>query len=246
MLRADRFGRLLLAAALAASGAVHAACTGTLYLTLDTNDMSQAENIARILDKYQAKATFFIANKKTIHGDYTLDPYWRPYWRARVAEGHAFGTHTWNHWYFRADLPGGKVKYARGGETRVLDAKEVCEELRKVDTQFRELTGRSLDPIWRAPGGHTTPNTLAAARACGYRHVGWSKAGFLGDELPSDKYPNDMLLKRALKNLRDGDIIVMHLGIQSRKDPLAPILDPLIAEMKRRGFCFATLPKARE
>jgi peptidoglycan-N-acetylmuramic acid deacetylase len=246
MRRVTSLGRLLVAAAFAATGAAHAGCTGTLYLTLDTSNMSQAENIARILDKHDVKATFFMANEKTIHGDYSLDLSWGPYWRARVAEGHAFGTHTWDHWYFRGDLPGGKVKYARGGKTRVLDAQQVCAELRKVDTRFRELTGRALDPIWRAPGGHTTPNTLAAARACGYEYEGWSPAGFLGDELPSDKYPNDLLLKRALKNLRDGDIIVMHLGIQSRKDPLAPILDPLIAEMKRRGFCFATLPKAKE
>ena len=155
-----RASRLLVVAALAVSNAAHAACTGTLYLTLDTNDMSQAENIARILDKYQVKATFFIANKKTIHGDYTLDPYWGPYWRARVAEGHAFGTHTWDHWYFRGDLPGGKVKYMRGGQTRVLDQQQVCKELRKVDTRFRELTGRGLDPLWRAPGGHCAPCAL--------------------------------------------------------------------------------------
>ena len=32
-----------------------------------------------------------------------------------------------------------------------------------------------------------------------------------------------------------------HLGIWSRKDPWAPMLDPLIAGLKRRGLCFATL-----
>ena len=54
---------------------------------------------------------------------------------------------------------------------------------------------------------------LAAARACGYAHVGWSPAGFLGDELPSDKYPNRVLLERALKTIRPGDILLAHLGI---------------------------------
>jgi hypothetical protein len=33
-----------------------------------------------------------------------------------------------------------------------------------------------------------------------------------------------------------------HLGIWSRKDPFAPMLDPLIAGLKARGFCFARLP----
>jgi len=240
-----RASSLLLAAAIAASGPAHAACTGTLYLTLDTSNMSQAENIARILARQDVKATFFVANERTVRGDYSLDPSWGPYWRARAAEGHAFGTHTWDHGYFRGDLPDGKVRYVRGGRARELDPQGVCEELRRVETRFRELTGRGLDPIWRAPGGRTTPNALAAARSCGYRHVHWSPAGFLGDELPSDKYPNEVLLARALQNLRDGDIMVMHLGIQSRKDPLAPILDPLLAGLKQRGFCFATLAEAK-
>ena len=70
--------------------------------------MSQADRIAAILNKYKVKATFFLANEKTVHGDYTLDDGWAPYWKARVAEGHKFGSHTWRHGYYRADLPGGK------------------------------------------------------------------------------------------------------------------------------------------
>jgi hypothetical protein len=107
--------------------------------------------------------------------------------------------------------------------------------LQRPDTRFQELTGRRLDPLWRAPGGRTTPNTLAAAQACGYRHVGWAAAGFLGDELPSETYPNSLLLQRALDRLKDGDIVMAHLGIWSRKDPFAPMLDPLIAGLKARA-----------
>ena len=64
--------------------------------------------------------------------------------------------------------------------------------------------------------------------------------------MPSDKYPNERLLQRALKNLRDGDVMMMHLGIRSRQEPLAPMLDPLLAGLKARGFCFATIEKAPE
>jgi len=230
-----------LAALLAAAPAAASECRGTLYLTLDTSVMTQAENVARILARHQVKATFFLANEPTYRGDHSLDASWGDYWRARVAEGHAFGTHTWDHGYFRGDLPGGKVRYVHGKRVRELDAEGVCAELRRVDTRFRELTGRGLDPLWRAPGGRTTPNALAAGEACGYTHVRWSEAGFLGDELPSDKYPNDALLEQALRRLRDGDVMMMHLGIRSRKEAFAPMLDPLLAGLKRRGFCFATL-----
>jgi peptidoglycan/xylan/chitin deacetylase (PgdA/CDA1 family) len=50
------------------------------------------------------------------------------------------------------------------------------------------------------------------------------------------------LLDRALKNLKDGDILLMHTGIWSRKDPFAPMLDPLLEGLKAKGFCFATIP----
>jgi hypothetical protein len=50
-------------------------------------------------------------------------------------------------------------------------------------------------------------------------------------------------MKRALAGLKDGDILMMHTGIWSRKEPFAPMLDPLIAGLKERGFCFSTLPK---
>ena len=72
--------------------------------------------------------------------------------------------------------------------------------------------------------------------------MGWAPAGFLGDELPSEKYSNQRLLDQALSNIRKGDILLAHLGIWSRQDPWAPaVLEPLIKGLKERGFCFRTL-----
>lgn len=229
--------------AVGAAAAADTSCKGTVYLTLDTGNMRHAEAIADILAKHRVKATFFVAQEKTLRGDMALDPTWADYWKARVAEGHAFGSHTWRHGSFRKDEASGKVVYRlMDGNQATLDAAQICAELKAPDTRFAELTGRKLDGLWRAPGGRTTPNTLKAAEACGYRHVHWAPAGFLGDELPSDAYPNEALLKRALANIRDGDILMAHLGIWSRKDPFAPMLDPLIGGLKDRGFCFATIP----
>jgi peptidoglycan/xylan/chitin deacetylase (PgdA/CDA1 family) len=218
-----------------------ASCTGTVYLTFDTGNMAQAEDIAATLNKHQVKATFFLANEKTLHGDYSLDTSWASYWKARADEGHGFGSHTWAHDYFRRDVGVDKVAYVSGsGKTALLDANAVCAELRKPEQAFEKMTGHKFDPIWRAPGGRTTPRTLSYASQCGYtQHIDWAKAGFLGDEFPSDTHPNNMLLKKAQRDIRDGDILLMHLGVWSRKQPLAPILDPLIAELKSRGMCFA-------
>lgn len=223
-----------------------AACRQTAYLTFDTGSMRHAELIAQILARHGVRATFFLASEKTPRGDRSLDDGWRDYWRARAAEGHAFGSHTYDHVYFRRALPGARVEVrpqfgAEAGRTLRWDARQVCTELDRVDARFRELTGRALDPFWRAPGGKAPVAAMDAARACGYAHVYWAPAGFLGDELPSERYPNDKLLAQALARVRDGDILMAHLGIWSRTDPFAPMVDPLIAGLKARGFCFATL-----
>jgi peptidoglycan/xylan/chitin deacetylase (PgdA/CDA1 family) len=238
---------LIAATALPAFSAPAASCKGTIYLSFDTGSQSQADFIAQTLNRHKIKATFFLANEKTVNGDYTLDPTWASYWKARVAEGHAFGTHTFDHVYVQRDLPDGRMEMKpqfgeHAGRKAVWTAQQYCDELRRVATRFTEMTGAKLDPFWRAPGGKLTPNLRKAGEACGYAHVGWAEAGFSGDELSSEKWSNDKLLQRALNGLKDGDIFMAHLGIWSRKDAWAPaVLEPLISGLEQKGFCFATL-----
>lgn len=229
-----------------ASAASADRCKGTIYLTFDTGSQSQAELIAATLKRHQIKATFFLANEKTVRGDYSLDPSWAAYWKARVAEGHAFGSHTFDHDVLVGERDGQfRVKPGFGasaGKIRTLNPAQYCEELRRVDQRFVELTGTHLDPLWRAPAGRTSAHAVAAAKTCGYAHVGWAPAGFSGDELSSKAYPNAVLLQKSLRDLRDGDIFVAHMGIWSRQDAWAPAnLEPLISGLEQKGFCFATL-----
>lgn len=237
----------LLILALAPSASAAPACSGTIYLTFDTGSQSQAELVADTLRRHHAKATFFLANEKTVRGDYSLDPSWAPYWKMLRDDGHAFGSHTFDHVYALRDLGQGRIEVRpqfgpQAGKKLAWTAADYCGELRRVDQRFRELTGVALDPFWRAPGGKLTPATLAAGERCGYRHAGWAPAGFSGDELPSERVSNATLLKRALDGLRDGDIFVAHLGIWSRKEPWAPaVLEPLLTGLEQKGYCFATL-----
>lgn len=234
------------ALALAQAGGGTAACARPLYLTFDTGSQSQAVVIHDILKKHGVLATFFLANEKTVKADWSLDPSWAPYWRDLVAEGHAFGTHTFDHVYYRGPAGEGAVKMrpqfgAQAGKVLTWNGAQVCAELNRVRARFAELTGAQLDPFWRAPGGKTSATLNGMGEACGYRHFGWSDAGFLGDELPSSTWPNERLVERALKNIRPGDVLMAHLGIRSREQAFAPALDPLIAGLKERGFCFRTL-----
>lgn len=233
--------------AFAADARSSAGCAGgTVYLTLDTGNMASAELVADILKRHRIKASFFLANEKTPAGNFALDDDWAGYWRERVAEGHAFGSHTYDHVYFKGVAPDGRLIVrpqfgALGGQTVHWEGRAVCAEIDRVATRFRELTGRSLEPLWRAPGGKAPAQVMRAAQGCGWAHVDWAPAGFLGDELPSDRFPNASLLKQSLATIRDGDILMAHLGIWSRAQAYAPTLDPLITGLKVRGMCFATL-----
>ena len=224
-------------------------CDKPVYLTLDTGHMGVADYMAEVLNRQQVRLTFFAANEKTQAGDGSLGSAWAPWWKARAAEGHEFASHTFDHVYWRADLPGEPPRFRvrpsagpHAGKDFTWTAPEYCTEIERATRRLQEVTGRKPLALYRAPGGKVSPRLLAAAKNCGFLHVGWAPAGFLGDELPTEVADNPQLLQRALRDIRSGDILVAHLGIWSRKDPWAPaVLEPLITGLKARGFCFATL-----
>jgi peptidoglycan/xylan/chitin deacetylase (PgdA/CDA1 family) len=224
-------------------------CSKPVYLTFDTGHMASAPLVAEGLNRQQVRVTFFAANERTQTGDGSLGNHWAPWWKARAAEGHEFASHTWDHAYWRGDLKDVEPRFrilpsagALAGREFTWDAKQYCANVALAAERLQDHTGKKPLPLFRAAGGKTSARLLAAAEACGYKHVGWSPAGFLGDELPSESHSNDALLKKALADIRPGDILLAHLGIWSRKDPWAPaVLEPLIVGLKERGFCFQTL-----
>lgn len=235
-------------AAVQASPAQASGCQRPIYLTFDTGHMGVAPLVADVLRRQDVRATFFLANERTRTGGSSLDDEWAPWWRERALEGHAFGSHTWDHEVWQSDAPEGLwLKPTAGpnaGRRHQVNARQYCQSLEQTAQRFSAMagSGHSMGRIFRAPAGKTSPALIQAARACGYTHVGWSAAGFLGDELPSDRYPNEVLLRRALRDIKEGDILVAHLGIWSRQDPWAPaVLEPLIQGLKNKGLCFATL-----
>ncbi|RYF71518.1 MAG: polysaccharide deacetylase family protein [Comamonadaceae bacterium] len=219
--------------------------------------MGVAPLVADVLKRHNVRVTFFGAAERTQTDGDSLDNHWADWWKARAAEGHEFASHTYDHVYWRGDdksvAPQFRVRPSAGalaGREFTWSAAQYCENIAKASDRLQTITGKKPLPLFRAPGGKTSPKLLAAARACGYAHVGWAPAGFLGDELPSETFSNERLLAQALDKVRSGDILLAHLGIWSRKDPWAPAnLEPLIVGLKNKGFCFQTLrehPSYRE
>ena len=242
-----------LPAARAAKNIAASACSKPVYLTFDTGHMGIAHLVAQVLRKHKVAVTFFAANERTKEGGSSLSDFWAPWWKARADEGHMLASHTYDHMYWVADIrdkASGQVTHFKvrpsagdkANQSFVVSAAEYCEEIGRAARRLEAMTGHKTLPLYRAPGGKTSPALIAAAEQGGYKQVGWASAGFLGDELPSEKYPNDRLLAQALQNIRSGDILLAHLGIWSRQDPWAPaVLEPLITGLLERGFCFRTL-----
>ncbi|MCF8206688.1 MAG: polysaccharide deacetylase family protein [Methylotenera sp.] len=253
MRRVRKFlARMLLTALATSTAMAQPTCDKPVYLTFDTGHMGVAPLIAETLKRHNARVTFFLASEPTKTGGTTLDETWAPWWRERVAEGHDFGSHTWDHDVFLEDILDAEGKVVRfkvrtqaGVQppvVRELTPEQYCSNLKKVGERFTAMTGKPLSPLFRAPAGRTSAALLNAAKACGFTHVGWSRAGFLGDELPSQTYPNAMLLDKALRDIKPGDILLAHLGIWERQDPWAPaVLEPLMTGLEQRGLCFAPL-----
>ena len=224
-------------------------CTKPVYLTIDTGHMGVAPLMADVLKRHHVLVTFFAANERAQTGGSSLGPDWAPWWKARAAEGHEFASHTYDHVYWRGDVAEKPTRFKfrptagpQEGQEFVWDAPQYCAEIARSADRLTEITGKKTLPLFRAPGGKTSPRLLAAAKACGYAHAGWSPAGFLGDELSSEQFSNAALLKKALRDIQPGDVLLAHLGIWSRKDPWAPVvLEPLIIGLQAKGFCFQTL-----
>ena len=138
-----------------------ALCTKPVYLTFDTGHMGVARLIADVLKRQQVKVTFFAANETTQEGDGSLGDHWAPWWKARASEGHAFASHTFDHVYWRSDLPRGSWQMrpsagASKGQTEVWTSQRYCDQLQLSNTRLEQITGVKPLPLFRAPGGKTS------------------------------------------------------------------------------------------
>jgi peptidoglycan/xylan/chitin deacetylase (PgdA/CDA1 family) len=221
-----------------------AACKGKVYLAFESGNMAYADDIASLLQHHGMVATFFLTSQRTVDGGWSLDDQWAGYWRERVAEGHAFGTMTYDVAVVVAG-PDISVRTTYGenaGKVVNWNAMQYCDELRRVDFRFRRMTGQPLDALWRAPESKTTAASRAAGERCGYGSPVLGKVHKVNfmDAAVAQGNTNakfDSLAKR----LKSGDVLFSTLDGQPGEGSSAPAIDRLISEAESRSLCFATL-----
>ncbi|HJU84333.1 MAG TPA: polysaccharide deacetylase family protein [Holophagaceae bacterium] len=152
--------------------------------------------------------------------------------RRILADGHEVGNHTEDHPHFapgmRRDPAWTKARVQR--------------ELLDADEAFFQLTGRPMDPFWRAPYGEHTPEIRRWAEELGYRHVGWSEgADSLDWATARERHlyrSGTSILERLHHRLdRNGEglVVLMHLGSERPEgdrpaEKLGDFLDRALAE----------------
>jgi peptidoglycan/xylan/chitin deacetylase (PgdA/CDA1 family) len=231
---------LVLPGTVAADPAANALCASPVYLTLDPAGMQFAPRVAEVLRRQQVRVTYWVSNQRTQNGEGSLGNLWGGWWKQVAQQGHEFASQTYDHVYWRGDLPGYKasfrIKLGTGsfaGREFTYDPAKYCEQIAHAAQRAEDFTGKKALPMFHAPGGATSPKLLAAARACGYAHVDFAKVGQLG---------RGVELKKALAGVRSGDVLLLDLNAAPGAEPWALAnLEPLILGLKARGMCFATL-----
>lgn len=217
-----------------------APCASPVYLTIDPANMDFAPRVAEVLRRQQVKVTYWVSNQRTQNGEGSLGNLWGGWWKLVGQQGHEFASQTYDHVYWRGDLPGYKttfrIKLSTGsmaGREFTYDPAKYCEQIEHAARRAEDFTGKKSLPVFRAPGGSTSPKLLASASACGYAHVGFARTALLGQ---------GSSLKGALAGIRSGDVLLLDLNAPARVEPWALAnLEPLLVGLKERGLCFATL-----
>jgi peptidoglycan-N-acetylglucosamine deacetylase len=132
-------------------------------------------------------------------------------------EGHILGNHTFRHAWW----------------TNFLISAPLDQEIRKTQEAINTAIGK-VPAYFRPPMGLTNPHLMKALKNHGLSVVGW-------DVRPFDTTANaEKVIKRILKRIRNGSIIVLHDRGRPRAD-IADLTDKLIIKIKELEYTFCEL-----
>jgi len=165
--------------------------------------------ILETLRRHSIKAGFFIIGKH-IPGNENII-------KAMNEDGHVFGNHSFTHshlWDFWTPA-------------------RIHRDIMKTASLISDITGKNPE-YFRPPYGVINPMVSKAIRMTSYRVVAWSKRSL--DTLARDP---EVLLQRITRNLKGGDIILLH----DNQEITANILEKLIQEINNKGFRIVPLDR---
>jgi peptidoglycan/xylan/chitin deacetylase (PgdA/CDA1 family) len=193
---------------------------GEISLTFDDGpDPEVTPRVLDLLDRHQAKATFFcVGETAAAYPDIARDI---------VRRGHDLENHSHRH----------SPAFAFHGLARLR---------RDVQTAQATLTGVAgrAPRFFRAPMGLRSPMLDSVLASCGLRYVSWTRRGF--DAI--HRNPGEVL-RRLADGLAAGDILLLHDGGASNRTAgvdsvVLAVLPALLERIKGEGLKSVTLEAA--
>ncbi len=181
-----------------------------IYLTYDegSNDTYLPE-IVDVLDKNNVKATFFLCRNYMLMNKDLI--------KKMVDNGHLIGNHTFHHY----EMP----KLANRA-----DFDKYIYEIRGVEETYKEITGKTMEKIYREPKGEWSYRSLKIVSDLGYKSFFYS-ADYLDY---ADDVSKEVALQKMLDRYHNGAIYLFHPKNKGNLEAL----DDFIKKMKELGYKF--------
>lgn len=197
-----------------------AAARREIALTIDDGpDPLVTPQVLALLDRHDAKATFFCVGERILRHPELC--------REIVRRGHAIENHTQHH----------SPLFAFFGPFRAR------RELLAAQQTLRDLAG-SPALFFRPPAGIRSPILHPVLVDLGLQHASWTRRGF--DTRQADP---KRVLEKLLRGLKAGDILLLHDGNAARTASGTPVilevLPKLLDEIAQAGLRPVTLRAAR-
>lgn len=136
--------------------------------------------VLRLLKDYGQHASFFLIGEKAKENPELL--------KQILREGHSIGNHSYSH----------------SKSFGFFSTRKIIEELQKTNTILEKITGKEVK-LFRPPFGVTNPNIKKALRQTRHQSIGWSKRSY-----DTTKISEEKILQNITKNLKKGDVILLH------------------------------------
>lgn len=191
----------------------------TIVLSFDDGpDPDVTPHVLDMLDKYGAKASFFVIGERAKRHPALV--------REALARGHSIENHTYHHpWSFAAWTPGAMIR-----------------ELANAQSAITLACGKA--PIFfRAPAGLRSPLLDPVLVQLDLSLVSWSKRAYDGVQRCPER-----ALSRLTHKMAPGQILLMHDGNAARNDAGIPlvieILPKLLQAIEANGLKAVSLRQA--
>lgn len=196
-----------------------AAARGEISLTIDDGpDPDVTPHVLDVLEAYGTRATFFCIGDRVARHAAIA--------REIVRRGHALENHTQRHRNYFS----------------LMGPRAIASEISRAQATIADVTG--IAPrFFRAPAGLRNPLLDPALRRLGLQLASWTRRGF--DTVNRD--PDDVL-RKLVRNLAAGDILLLHDGQAARTAAGPPVIDVVLPRLldafRKAGLTPVTLREA--